>query len=114
LVFRIAPEAGISGSVESAHRAATEAGYSALVLIDLPRSSESTTFEDDRALADRVAEAVEAALAHREAAIFLDSFMDHDRSYYPRHGLIDRHHNPRPALVRLIEESSRGRITGNL
>jgi hypothetical protein len=108
LVFRVAPGAGISGSVANADLAAREAGYSAVVLIDLPRSSESTTFKDDRALADRVAEAVEAALAHREAAIFLDSFMDHDRSYYPRHGLIDRHHNPRPGLVRLIEGSATG------
>ena len=108
LVFRVAPEAGISGSVANAERAAREAGYSAVVLIDLPRSSESTTFEDDQALADRVAESVEAAFAWPEATIFLDSFMDHDRSYYPRHGLIDRHHNPRPALVRLIEESATG------
>jgi 3',5'-cyclic AMP phosphodiesterase CpdA len=108
LVFRIAPEAGISGSVANADRAAREAGYSAVVLIDLPRSSESTTFEDDQALADRVAESVEAAFACPEAAVFLDSFMDHDRSYYPRHGLIDRHHNPRPALFRLIECSATG------
>ena len=112
LVFRVAPEAGIPASVANANRAAREAGYSAVVLIDLPRSSESTTFEDDRALADRVAESVEAAFACQEAAIFLDSFMDHDRSYYPRHGLIDRHHNPRPAPIRLNEDSPRGRITG--
>ena len=108
LVFRVAPEVEISGSVANADRAAKEVGYSAVVLIDLPRSSESTTFEDDQALADRVAESVEAAFACPEAAVFLDSFMDHDRSYYPRHGLIDRHHNPRPALVRLIECSATG------
>ena len=108
LVFRVAPEVEISGSVANADRAAREAGYSAVVLIDLPRSSESTTFEDDQALADRVAESVEAAFACPEAAVFLDSFMDHDRSYYPRHGLIDRHHNPRPALFRVIECSATG------
>jgi hypothetical protein len=33
--------------------------------------------------------------------------MDHDRSYYPHHGLIDRNHNPRPALYRLIVEAAR-------
>jgi 3',5'-cyclic AMP phosphodiesterase CpdA len=109
LVFRVAPEAGISGSVANADRAAREAGYSAVVLIDLPRSSESTTFEDDQALADRVAESVEAAFAYPEATVFLDGFMDHDRSYYPRHGLIDRHHNPRPGLLRLIECSATGK-----
>jgi 3',5'-cyclic AMP phosphodiesterase CpdA len=114
LVFRVAPERGALESVVTAEQAAREAGYSAVVLIDLPRSSESTTFVDDQAVSERVAESVEAAFACPEATIFLDSFMDHDRSYYPRHGLIDRHHNPRPALVRLIEESSIGRVAGNL
>jgi hypothetical protein len=28
--------------------------------------------------------------------VFLDTFVDHDRGYYPRHGLLDRRYNPRP------------------
>jgi hypothetical protein len=48
-------------------------------------------------------------------AVFLDGFMDHDRSYYPRHGLIDRRYNPRRALYQLISEAygrSRARDVG--
>jgi hypothetical protein len=52
-------------------------------------------------------EAVRAARRHPGAAIFLDTFMDHDRGYYPRHGLIDRRFDPRPALYALIAASAR-------
>jgi hypothetical protein len=35
-----------------------------------------------------------------------DEFMDPDRGYYPRNGLIDRSFNPDAALYRLIEVAS--------
>ena len=53
-------------------------------------------------------EALKAARAYPDAAIFLDTFMDHDRGYYPRHGLIDRRFDPRPALYALIREAAAG------
>jgi hypothetical protein len=77
-----------------------------LVLVELPRAGEATTFDDDAVVSTRVAETVVAAREYPDAAIFLDGFMDHDRGYYPRHGLIDRHHNPREALYRLIERTA--------
>jgi hypothetical protein len=76
------------------------------VNVELPRAGESRVFDDDGAVADRVEEAVRAAIDFPSVSIFLDGFMDHDRSYYPRHGLIDRRFNPRPALYRLIEIAS--------
>ena len=72
-------------------------------MIELPRAGESTPFDDDPAVSLRVADAVIAARLNPVVAVFLDGFMDHDRSYYPRHGLIDRHHNPRSALYELVE-----------
>ena len=41
-----------------------------------------------------------------EIDLLVDGFVDHDRSYYPHHGLIDRRYNPRRALYRLIAVSS--------
>ena len=63
-------------------------------------------FADDGAVADRVTEAVHASKLVPGAVVFLDGFVDHDRSYYPRHGLIDRLFNPRPALYALITASA--------
>jgi len=48
--------------------------------------------------------------------VFLDTFMDLDRGYFPRHGLFDRRFNPRPAsfvfrhLVGVLNEHP-GKIT---
>ncbi len=77
-----------------------------MVIVELPRGSESAMFDDDEAVAERVAETADAARSEPDVDVFLDGFMDHDRGYYPRHGLIDRSFNPRPALYRLIESSS--------
>jgi predicted phosphodiesterase len=107
LVFRADPSADIADSVAAAGRMAANAGVSAVVLVELPRAAEATPFTDDLAVSDRVAAAVAAAQGWPEVTVFLDGFMDHDRGYYPRHGLIDRHHNPREALYRLIQESAR-------
>ena len=52
---------------------------------------------DDEAIATRVAEVVLIAANLQSTAIQLDTFVDIDRGYNPRHGLIDRHYNFRPA-----------------
>ena len=70
------------------------------------RGSETEAFIDDEAVAARVAEAVEAARRHPDTVVFLDTFMDHDRGYYPRHGLIDRRFNPRQSFYALMEAAS--------
>ncbi len=75
-------------------------------IVDLPRGSESATFDDDEGIGDRVATAALAASSEPDVAVFLDGFMDPDRGYYPRNGLIDRSFNPDAAFYRLIEVSS--------
>ena len=70
--------------------------------IEMPRALESGVFDNDDAVARRVAEAAAVGLRHPEVPMFLDGFMDHDRGYYRRHGLIDRRFNPRPAMHALI------------
>ncbi|NQV06224.1 metallophosphoesterase [bacterium] len=108
LIFRIPHGVEVVDAV--ALLAAADTGRGVVAVVDLPRASESCVFADDDAVADRVGEAVAAALAHPGVPVFLDGFQDHDRGYYPRHGLVDRHHNPRAALYRLIEIASAGSI----
>ncbi|HEX6142434.1 MAG TPA: metallophosphoesterase [Geminicoccaceae bacterium] len=61
--------------------------------------------EDEAALATRAAEAAFAARALPDAEILLDSLLDIDRGYYPRHGLLDRRADLRAAgrAVRTID-----------
>lgn len=53
--------------------------------------------QDDRAIANQVAEALLAAFAVGDCEVFIDTYVDVDRGYFPRHGLFDRRYNPRPA-----------------
>ena len=103
LVFRAPFSAAAGGGVRDASGHARRNERGAVVLVELPRGSESTVFNDDEAVAHRVAEAARAALYDPDVTVFLDGFIDHDRGYYPRHGLIDRAFNPRKALYRLID-----------
>jgi predicted phosphodiesterase len=108
LVFRVDPGDAIAPALEGAGALAEAAGKAAVVNVELPRGGENVVFDDDDVVAERVAEAVYAARSRPDVAVFLDGFVDHDRSYYPRHGLIDRRFNPRPALHALIAAASGG------
>jgi hypothetical protein len=52
---------------------------------------------DDLANANRVAETLLAAACSRRLDVFLDTFCDVDRNYFPHHGLVDRRYDPRLA-----------------
>ena len=107
LVFRADGGQTAAEDVSAAGSTASRSHRRAIVNVELPRGGESLAFVDDQFLGEVVAGAVAAAREHPEVAVFLDGFMDHDRGYYPHHGLIDRHHNPRPALYRLMVEAAR-------
>lgn len=57
----------------------------------------ATNVTDDGAILNGVVTFYLAALAHPELGMMLDTFMDIDRGYFVRHGLIDRRCNLRPA-----------------
>ena len=52
---------------------------------------------DDNAIAARVAQAVAMAPTLKYVSLQIDTFVDVDRGYNPRHGLLDRHYNFRAA-----------------
>ena len=81
-------------------------GAAALIL--LPRGGEGVAFTDDAAITARVTAAFRAARAYPDVTVVLDTTMDHDRGYFPRHGLIDRRGNPRPAFRELVRLSKAG------
>lgn len=72
-------------------------GFKALVNVRLAPEDPADYPQDHNHTANRIAEAVVAGYAHPDIRIFLDTFMDHDRGYFPRAGLYDRRLNPRRA-----------------
>jgi hypothetical protein len=69
--------------------------------LELPRAGEGVAATDDEQVATRIEQAVEAAERFPTVRLFIDTFIDHDRGYYPRHGLLDRGGHPRKAFYRL-------------
>ncbi len=110
IVFRIPYSAGVDAGIGEALALVQASRRRVVVLVELPRGSESVVFDDDDAVAHRVEEAARAAVANPHAAVFLDGFIDHDRGYYPRHGLIDRAFNPRKALYRVIDVATESTV----
>lgn len=65
----------------------------ARVATDNPAEAE----DEDLANANRVAETMFAAHVLPDVGVWLDTFADVDRGYFPRTGLVDRRYNPRMA-----------------
>ena len=77
-----------------------------MALIELPRAGEAATFDDDEAVAGRLAEAFVAARAFPGVRAIVDGLIDHDRGYFPRHGIVDRRGAPR-AAYRVLKKLGR-------
>lgn len=60
-------------------------------------SNPAENITDDSAILSAAAELFALGLAYPDIAFMLDTFMDVDRGYFVRHGLIDRRCNLRPA-----------------
>jgi len=70
-------------------------GITALVNVRLASENPAEYLCDENHVANRAAESLIAALALPRVKVFLDTFMDLDRGYFPRIGLYDRRLNPR-------------------
>jgi 3',5'-cyclic AMP phosphodiesterase CpdA len=98
LVFRSSPFEDPWDGVAAIVQATSGLDVLVSVNLQLPRLDEGVAFLDDDALTTHVLRAALAAWANPGLRIFLDTFIDHDRGYYPRAGLLDRRFNPRPAF----------------
>ncbi|MBC8259724.1 MAG: metallophosphoesterase [SAR324 cluster bacterium] len=76
-----------------------------LINLQLPRLNEGVCFEDDQYLQTYIVEVYQTCRKMSKATVFLDTFIDSDRGYYPRNGLLDRRLNPRPAFHALKKVS---------
>jgi len=87
------PFVAISAAVNMTQRL----GLSAQFQVALANENPALAENDDAANANRVAETLAVALALPRTTVILDTFVDMDRGYFPRTGLVDRRYNPRLA-----------------
>ncbi len=94
-VFRLSPQIKPWEGIQIAETLASDLDMTAVVHVQLPRESEGVAYIQDRQISNRIAETLAAAFDVNNMEIFLDTFVDHDRGYFPRNGLLDRSYNPR-------------------
>jgi 3',5'-cyclic AMP phosphodiesterase CpdA len=110
LMFAIARDMAPAPAVRAAAVLARRIAKTACLYIKSTSASPAESFEDDRANATRVAEAIVAAAGARDVKIILDTFADSDRGYFVRTGLVDRRYNPKLGshvvgnLIALLDE----------
>jgi hypothetical protein len=95
--FRVGHGLDPCAQIAAVERGARDRDLQASVYVKLASDNPATAVDDDRAIANRVALTIIAAYAAPAVQVFLDTFCDIDRGYFPRHGLYDRRYNPRPA-----------------
>ena len=94
-VFRLTPATSPWQGIQAAGQIVAGLNVDAVVHVQLPREDQGLIYAQDREISNRVAETLVASLTTKGVTLFLDTFVDHDRGYYPRHGLLDRRYNPR-------------------
>lgn len=98
LSFRIDPDESVWETLESISAAMGKTSLRALAHVRMTAGGPAREISDDAVVARRVTDAMLASWRHAgRVGVFLDTFADHDRGYFPRHGLTDRRYDPRPA-----------------
>ncbi|MCP5157428.1 MAG: metallophosphoesterase [Ectothiorhodospiraceae bacterium] len=98
LVFRVGLDADPLTEIPAIAALGRELGVRVVVNVRLASDNPAEYVADDDAIAGLVARAMVCAHACAEDAdVFLDTWVDLDRGYFPRHGLYDRHFDPRVA-----------------
>ena len=96
VVIRIPRDCPVLTAASKARELSGRLGVRPCLYIKSTSSNIAERHDDDQANARRVADATVAALTTPEVDVILDTFVDVDRGYHVRNGLVDRLYNPRP------------------
>ena len=64
----------------------------------MPGLNEGKCFDDEKKMEKFIIDVYKTSRTMENSTVFLDTFVDNDRGYYPRIGLLDRRLNPRKAF----------------
>ncbi len=94
LVFGVAWQEAPAAAAAAAQQSVEGFGIKAVVHVQFAHRKPLGRDETERHDANRIAEAVTAAIAHKDVAVVLDNFTGIDRGYFFSGGLVDRLYNP--------------------
>ncbi len=97
VLFRVSREQAPWDDLPRVEGVARDLGIRARAYVRLAAENPAEAMEDDLANANRVAETIVVTLGCADVTVWLDTFNDVDRGYFPRSGLVDRRYNPRMA-----------------
>ncbi len=97
-VFRLTLEMLPWATAATASEIATDLGVAASVHLRMCGANPALETADDHLSVTRIAEAMAAAAAFDNVTVYADTFVDIDRGYFPRTGVLDRMFNPRPGF----------------
>lgn len=95
-VFEIGWDESPCKALMKIDRYVKDSGIEAIANVRLASENPAEYLSDDICVANRVAETLLATSSTDNVKVFLDTFMDLDRGYFPRIGLYDRRYNRRP------------------
>ena len=93
-VFRVASEQSPWEEILAVAALCGATGLNASVHVRMSATNPATFQNDETWAAHRVAEALFAAVSVDGTKVFIDTFDDADRGYFPRVGVVDRRFNP--------------------
>ena len=79
----------------------------------MPRLNEGKCFDDEKKLVKFKIDVYKTSRTMQNSTLFLDIFVDNDRGYYPRIGLLDRRLNPKKGFP-CLKVSFTATITADL
>lgn len=94
-VFRLTADRTPWRAIASISNIATAMGVNASVHLRMCGANPADAMEDDEWVAKRLIEAIAGAEKHHNIAVYADTFVDNDRGYFVRNGVLDRLCNPR-------------------
>lgn len=97
IVFRIGYDLEPAAAISEIANLAEFVGMQGIAHVRFAGEVPAESRNDEATAANRVAKVLAASVAHPELDIYMDTFVDQDRGYFPRTGLLDRRFNPRLA-----------------
>lgn len=94
VTVRVGEHHDVWESIEAADAAGKAHGFGVNVHVQAAADVPSTVTAE-RTMIERVVAALTASSVHPDTRVIFDTFVDHDRGYFPRVGLFDRRFNPR-------------------
>ncbi|WP_282607770.1 metallophosphoesterase [Pelagibius sp. Alg239-R121] len=97
-VFRLTANRRPWEAIQEAGALAAGLGVKASVHLRMCGADPAEATQDDVWAGNRIAEALFASVAQDNVSVYADTFIDNDRGYFVRNGVLDRLNNPRKAF----------------